>query len=200
MPILRKTDITGRVAALLGSPDREPTLEKQSVESVQATYVGFEGDCHGGLTRKSCVRVRQQYPVGTEIRNVRQISILSVEELAEVARTMDIPEIKPEWVGANLLVAGIPDLTQIPPSTRLIFPSGASLVIDMENGPCKYPGEVIEQYHPGHGVRFPKAALGKRGVTAWVEREGEIRNGDTVEVHIPPQRIWQPAARRTEAA
>jgi hypothetical protein len=193
MPILKKTDITGRVAAVLTRPDNAETLEKIRSERVRVTYDGFDDDSHATLTRASCVRVRQQYEIGTEIRNVRQISVLSAEELAEVAVTMEIPHVKPEWVGANLLVVGIPDLTQIPPSTRLIFESGAALVIDMENGPCKYPGAVIEGYHPGHGSGFPKAALNRRGVTAWVEREGEIAEGDAITVHIPPQRIWLPA-------
>ena len=193
MAILKKTDISGHVLAVLAHPDNEETLEKDRTDRVRVTYAGFEGDSHAGLTRTSCVRVRQQYEVGTEIRNVRQISVLSAEELGQVARDMDIPEVKPEWVGANLLIEGIPELTQIPPSTRLIFADGVSLVIDMENGPCKYPSEVIEGYHPGHGKHFPKAALHRRGVTAWVEREGEIAEGDTVSVHVPPQRIWSPA-------
>ena len=192
MPILKKTKVTGRVVAVLANPERDATLEKQRADGVSATYAGFESDCHGGLTRPSCVRVRQQYKIGTEIRNVRQISILSAEELAQVAGIMEIPEVMPEWVGANLLVEGIPEFTQVPPSTRLIFESGVSLVIDMENGPCKYPGDVIEEHHPGHGARFSKAALNRRGVTAWVEREGEIHEGDAIEVHIPPQRIWTP--------
>lgn len=194
MPILKKTGVAGRVVTVLANTRQDEALEKYRAGAVKATYAGFEGDSHSGLTRQSCVRVKQQYGIGAEIRNVRQISILSREELAEVAATMKIPEVLPEWVGANLLLDGIPEFTQIPPSTRLIFAGGASLVVDMENGPCKYPGDVIEKHHPGHGQLFARAALGKRGVTAWVEREGEIREGDSVEVHIPPQRIWAPGA------
>lgn len=191
MPILRPTKVSGRVDAVLLSSERQPSLEKRRVEAVKATYAGFDGDCHGGETRSSCVRVRAQYEIGTEIRNTRQISILSVEELAVVAAEMGIAEVDPQWVGANLLISGIPDLTQLPPSSRLIFDGGASLVVDMENGPCKYPGEVIEGYHPGKGGLFPKAALGRRGVTAWVERQGMIHAGDAVALHIPPQRLYQ---------
>ena len=194
MPILKKTGVAGEVAAVLVNASGDKALEKYRAEAVRVTYEGFEGDSHSGLTRQSCVRVKQQYGIGAEIRNVRQISILSREELAEVAGTMEIPEVLPEWVGANLLLEGIPEFTRIPPSTRLIFAGGASLVVDMENGPCKFPGDVIEKHHPGRGGLFARAALGKRGVTAWVEREGEIRAGDRVEVHIPPQRIWAPGA------
>ena len=37
---------------------------------------------------------------------------------------------------------------------------------------------------------FKTAAAGKRGVTAWVEREGTLRLGDEVRLHIPAQRAW----------
>ena len=135
--------------------------------------------------------MRHQYPQGTEIRNTRQISILSSEELAVIADAMGIAELKPEWLGANLLVSGIPHFSQIPPSTRMIFASGASLVVDLENSPCKYPGEIIDRHHPGFGCLFAKAAVGRRGVTAWVEREGQINTGDSIRLYIPPQRIYE---------
>lgn len=189
MPILKPTGLTGHVAAVLINADAERDLTTSPLDRVRVTYAGFEGDAHSGLTRLSCVRVKAQYPVGTEIRNTRQISILSSEELAEIGETMGLGEpVRPEWVGANLAISGMPKLTEIPPSSRLIFEGGVSLVVDMENGPCKYPGEIIERHHPGKGSWFPKAARGKRGVTAWVEREGEIARGETVTLHIPPQR------------
>ena len=105
---------------------------------------------------------------------------------------MGIAELQPEWLGANLLVSGIPNFSQIPPSTRMIFDGGASLVVDLENSPCKYPGEIIERHHPGRGNLFAKAAVGHRGVTAWVEREGSIDSGDSIRLYIPPQRIYEP--------
>ena len=37
---------------------------------------------------------------------------------------------------------------------------------------------------------FVKAATHKRGVTAWVECEGEIKIGDAITIFIPPQRIY----------
>ena len=128
-----------------------------------------------------------QYERGTEIRNTRQISILSSEELVQVANNMEIERVEPEWVGANLLLSGIPALSLLPPSTRLIFDNGVSIVVDMENGPCKYPGEVIDEYFPGYGKRFPKAAQHLRGITAWVEKEGIISSGELVSVHFPIQ-------------
>lgn len=184
-------NIDARTQAILINSSPDEDLSSSRITSARVSYEGLEGESHSGLVRLSCVRVRHQYKEGTEIRNTRQISIVSVEELAAIADNMGIPELEPEWVGANLLVSGIPDFTKIPPSTRLIFAGGASLVVDLENSPCKYPGEIIDRHHPGKGSLFAKAAYGRRGVTAWVEREGSIDTGDSIEVHIPPQQIYE---------
>ena len=190
MSILSPTKIVGRVVSTLVNPEREKTLESVPRDYVEATFAGLQGDSHAGLTRESCVRVKHQYVAGTEIRNTRQISILSAEDLAEVASRMGLEEVNPGWVGANLLISGIPSLTLLPPSARLIFSSGASLVVDMESGPCVFPARVIDQYHPDKGKTFPKAALNRRGVTDWVEREGRISPNDEVALHLPPQRTY----------
>jgi hypothetical protein len=185
---LKKLD--ARTEAILVNSTPEEDLSSRRIDSVAVSYEGFAGESHSGLVRASCVRVRHQYTQGTEIRNTRQISILSIEELQQIAESMDLDELQPEWVGANLVVSGIPNFSQIPPSTRMIFDGGASLVVDLENSPCKYPGEIIERHHPGFGERFAKAAVGRRGVTAWVEREGSINTGDGIRLYIPPQRIY----------
>jgi len=186
---LKKLDV--RTEAILVNTTPNEDLSSSRIASVDITYAGFDGESHSGLVRASCVRVRGQYAEGTEIRNTRQISIVSVEELALIADAMGIDTLQPEWVGANLLVSGIPDFSKIPPSTRMIFASGASLVVDLENSPCKYPGEIIERHHPGKGDLFPKAAYGRRGVTAWVEREGHITTGEAIQLHIPHQHIYE---------
>jgi hypothetical protein len=183
--------LDARVAAILVNSTPDEDLASSRIDSVKVSYAGFDGESHSGLVRASCVRVRHQYPQGTEIRNTRQISIVSAEELALIAATMGVAGLQPEWLGANLLVSGIPNFSQIPPSTRMIFDGGAALVVDLENSPCKYPGEIIERHHAGFGNLFAKAALGKRGATAWVEREGGIATGDAIRLYIPPQRIYQ---------
>jgi MOSC domain-containing protein YiiM len=103
---------------------------------------------------------------------------------------MAIPEVKPEWVGANLVTSDIPDLTLLPPSSRMQFPSGATIVVDMENQPCRYPAEIIEKHNPDQKVGFVQAAKHKRGITAWVEREGDVALGDEIIIWIPPQRLY----------
>lgn len=191
MAILKPTNIHGRVVAILVNPSRDDGLESAPLERIAVTYAGFAGETHGGLTRPSCSRVLKQYPKrGTEIRNTRQVSILSPDDLAEIAKRLEIPEVKPEWVGANLVLDGIPSLTMLPPSSRLIFAGGVTLTVDMESAPCRFPGEVIERHYAGRGAAFPKVAAGLRGVTAWVEREGEIMVGESCRLHCPPQRIY----------
>jgi hypothetical protein len=188
--LLSKAPFTGRIARLLASPDRKFGLEKAERDALALKFSGIEGDCHGGLIRKSDSRMVKQYKRGTTVRNARQVSILSMEELDEIARTMGIPEVKAEWVGANLVTTGIPDLTLLPPSTRLQFPSGAMIVVDIENLPCRYPAAIIEARHPAQTMGFVKAAKHKRGVVGWIEAEGEIRAGDAITVWLPPQRLY----------
>lgn len=191
MPVLKPTSLTAVITFLGTNTSGEKDLCTTALKSVKVSYAGFDGDNHSGLTRKSCVRVVSQYPEGTEIRNTRQISVLSKEELADIQADMTLDELDPCWVGANLVVEGIHDFSQIPPSSRLIAENGTALVVDMENAPCRYPGDQIEHRKPGKGKAFPKAAMGKRGITVWVEREGVLALGDTLRLHIPPVCHWQ---------
>jgi MOSC domain-containing protein YiiM len=188
--LLTKLSFEGTVETLLANPDRDSGLEKQTVAEARFFFTGMDGDCHGGLTRKSDSRMLKQYKRGTEVRNSRQVSILSAEELTEVAERMGIPAVRPEWVGANMVIRGIPDLTLLPPSTRLQFPSGAMIVVDAENHPCRYPADIIAKHHPEAKKGFVAAAMHKRGVVGWVEAEGVIRTGDRITIWIPPQRIY----------
>jgi len=190
MAVLEELKIEGRVEALLASARRETGLEKRRAERLDLTFDGVEGDCHGGRTRPSDSRMVTQYARGTEVANTRQVSILSVEELAEVARTLGIPALPPEWVGANIVVSGIPDLTLLPPSTRLMFSSGATIIVDLENAPCRHVGDVIEKHHPGVGAKFVAAAKHKRGVVGWVEKPGAIATDDVIKLYAPPRRLW----------
>jgi hypothetical protein len=190
MPALKPTAFTARVIWLGTVPDREAALASMPRESLTATFDGIVGEDHGTATRLSCSRVTAQHPRGTVIRNVRQASVVSAEELREIARRMDIPAVDPAWLGATMVIEGIPDFTHVPPSSRLQAPSGATLVIDMENRPCQLPARVIETLLPGVGKRFRPAAEDRRGVTAWVEREGEIAVGDVLILHVPDQPSW----------
>jgi len=191
MPALTPTTYTGTIAYLGRVSHRDrPEIDAVALDEMALTFAGLDGEVHAGLTRPSCVRVVSQYPKGTEIRNVRQISIVSAEELAEIAADLELDAIDPAWLGASIVISGLPDFSHLPPSSRLQASSGATVTVDMQNRPCQFPAKTIEAAHPGHGTRFKTVATGKRGVTAWVEREGILRLGDTVTLHVPDQRAW----------
>lgn len=192
MPALAPTKITGEVVWIGHVADREASLRSQAEEAAALTYAGIPGEVHGGLTRPSCSRVTSQYPRNTDIRNVRQLSVVSAEELAEIAADCGLETLDPALIGASLVISGIPDFSHLPPSSRLQFPDGSTIVVDMQNRPCHLPAKVINADYPGAGDKFKAAAKGKRGVTAWVEREGKMHLGDTVKLHIPDQRAWAP--------
>jgi hypothetical protein len=181
----------GKVVQVLAG-NVSDSLEKWPVDSCQITYEGFTGDIHAGLTMKSGGR-QPYYPKGTQIRNYRQVSIVSSEELQSIADSMGIDEIQPGWIGANLAVEEIPHLTLLPPSTRMEFAGGAVLVVDGENLPCIHPGKIIQQNFPqlnGLAEAFPKHSLGRRGVVAWVERPGTIKTGNEITLHVSHQEKW----------
>lgn len=190
MPVLRPTGFHGRIVWLGVVPDREKRLTATAVQALEATFAGPEGDAHSGLTRPSCSRVRLQYPRGTTIRNTRQFSILSAEELADIAGRMGLDALDPALVGATMVVEGIPDLSHLPPGSRLQAEGGATLVVDLENRPCTLPARPIETANPGFGARFKGAAAGRRGITAWVEREGGLRLDQSIRLHVPDQPAW----------
>ncbi len=150
------------------------------VDALAFDFAGIVGDFHSGLTRKTTSR-EPWYPRGTEIRNDRQLTIVSAEELAEVAALLDLPEIRPGWIGANLVLSGLAGLTLTPAGTRLFFAGGASLLIEGENAPCRVAGKSIGRHvggREGFDLLFPKLARHKRGLVASIERPGTIRTGE----------------------
>lgn len=192
MAALTPTGHVGTVVWLGRVADRRGTLRAQPTDTLVLTFAGPEGEAHAGLTRPACSRVSQLYPRGAEIRNVRQLSLLSAEELAGIAQAMGIARLDPALLGASAVIAGIPDFTHLPPSSRLQGEDGSAVVVDMENLPCQLPAGEIEREAPGRGGAFRPAASGRRGVTGWVEREGVWRLGGTVRLHVPAQRSWAP--------
>jgi hypothetical protein len=192
MPALSPTTYSGRIVWLGCQPEPVEKLVIRSVPLAEMplTFAGFAGESHAGLTRPSCSRVLTQHPRNTEIRNVRQLCVVSAEEMAEVALDMGLAAMDYAWVGASVVLEGIPDFTHLPPSSRLQGPDGVTLVVDMENRPCQEPAVTIDKALPGQGKGFKPAAQGKRGVTAWVEREGVLRLGDVLRLHVPDQRVW----------
>ncbi len=160
-------------------------IRSESTSSLIVDWDGILGDRHIGMTRYSGKRERKDYDLKTEIRNNRQFSAVSPEELTAIAHALGVEGIEPEWLGANLLLAGLPNLSQITPLTRLFFEGGVVLTIFAENIPCRPAGEEINRHLAQVSpTSFPKAAMGRRGVVGWIERPGRLEVGETA--HIKP--------------
>jgi hypothetical protein len=95
MPALKPTDYLGEIIWLGQVGDRDEGLRSTSAQSLSLGFAGPAGETHRGLTRPSCSRVLSQYERGTEIRNVRQLSIVSEEELSAIADEMGIAHLDP---------------------------------------------------------------------------------------------------------
>lgn len=176
-------DIFAKVEAISISP---ADLPSQPVDEVEVQWEGFVGDKHFGFTKKAGSG-QNPYAKGAEVRNTRQVSIVSREELAEVAGKLDLPAIEPSWVGANLMISGVPDLTQLPSGSRLYFENGVGIVIEGPNMPCTTAGGSLQAQYPDRPditTAFPKQAMGKRGLVGWVEKPGTIRTGEAVTVRL----------------
>ena len=190
MPALLKTNFCGQITWLGINDDRTTGLPNRAVTSLELGFEGPKGESRGGLVRPSCSRVLQQYPRGTDIRNTRQLCLMSDDELALIAGEMGVAALDPALLSVSALIKGIPDFTHLPPSSRLQSESGATLCIDMENRPCHLPAKEIEAAMPGKGRLFKAAAQGRRGVTAWVERIGTFEIGEKIWLHVPDQPAW----------
>ncbi len=166
------------------------------VGELRLTLAGMAGDRHGGALRLSNAR-DPWLPRGTPMRNDRQVSMLSVEELAEIAGAMGLDAVAPELVGANIVVEGLTGFSRIPAGAHLAFggawggegrfDGGCILKVEAYNNPCRNPGRRLAAAHgrPELEFGFVKAARSLRGLVLSVSLPGVIRAGDAVVV-VPP--------------
>ena len=182
MPALKLIK-SGRVCGLfIGDA---PRRAKAPVDTLELTFAGVAGDAHGGLTRPAGVR-EPAFKRGTEIANLRQVSLVSAEELADIAQRMGITTIDPRWVAANIAIEGAGPITQFASGTVIRFlPSGASIYVTELNSPCSLAAKMIAKaggYDTGVTSQFVRHATGRRGLVGTVYAEGRVARGDAVEV------------------
>jgi hypothetical protein len=189
--VVARKSLQGRVRSLLIARQTDSLLSDE-VEGLALTLGGIRGDRHYGFTRKSGSR-EPWYPRGSEIRNGREVTIVSVEEIAEIANGMGLAALPAGWIGANLVVQGVPRLTFLPPGTRIFFEGEAVLTVEGVNNPCRYAGQAIARQTGRTDLEllFPKVAAGLRGVVASVERPGTVSSGSQLTVRIPDQHIYR---------
>jgi len=170
-----------------------PALESRATDCLDLNLSGIVGERHAGSSRLSDVRT-PWYPRGTPIRNERQLSAVSQEELQVLADDLGIAAIEPAWLGANLAITGIGALSHLPRGSRLIFASGAVLVTTGPNEPCRAAGRALARRAGRRDLewRFAAVAKERRGILACVEKAGRIARGDSIRWQVPRQRLWTP--------
>ncbi len=197
MKITPAKKLNGKVTQVLKAEGNH--FVSEPVDALELSYGGIRGDFHEGLTRNSGAR-EPWYTRGTQMRNERHLSILSEEELAKIADGMAIDHLNAGWIGANLVFEGIPNLSYLPPRTLILFEHGVTLRIDGYNAPCRYAGgeiskalgeEMEDNKKSQTALDFVKSAHMKRGLVAWVEREGTIRAGEEFMARIWDQWIYE---------
>jgi hypothetical protein len=164
-----------------------------AVDRLELGWDGAPGDRHGGRTRPACART-PWLERGAEALNFRQLTLVSVEELAWVAARLGLDAAPPQAIGANIALAGAPDLTGWPWGARLVAPSGVALLLTGENRPCRIAGASLARMtgRPDVAVTFARAALGRRGLTAMIERPGALAVGDALTLVLPASRRLAP--------
>ena len=189
MKFIKNKNWVGEITAILRS-ETKGTLESTAYDTIEFADAGVVGDKHFGFTIKSTGREMSLYPRGTLIRNNRQWSAISEEELADIAMKMGVKTVKPEWIGANLVIKGIPNFTKLPPLSMLTIrpdaPDKVVLMIYGENKPCKSSHDkIVEKLGFEPTVGFVPAAMGQRGLVGWIEKAGHVVVGDKFLVSIP---------------
>ena len=184
MPAVRR-QTKGRVASLhVGSVKRAPST---SVDSFMLTFTGIVGEVHGGATRAAGPR-EPAFRRGTVLANLRQVSLVSTEELASIASRMGLARLDPAWLAANIAIEGAGPITQLPRGTIIRFPSGASLYVSDLNSPCRAAAKLIRDHARPTQERtlpFVSQAFGRRGLVAFVYAQGQVSSGDAIQFLFP---------------
>ena len=187
---------TGQVQSLC--LNGHPILNGHLVEKIQFQFTGPRGDVHSGLSRilsghdGEYMRT-SRLQKGAEVFNWRSWTGLSCEEISEVEQKIGV--IIPQGcLLENLVLSGIPNFSQLAPTTRLVFPQkedGSQVILAVweENSPCKGVGDRLQKQYGIEGLskRFIAAAQGKRGVMGLVLSEGFVELEDRVGVYPPVQ-------------
>src|SRR4051794_12888757 len=101
----------GRVASVFLAYGRESTARE--VRHIDLTWVGVRGDRHASAQRAADART-PWHPKGCQIANTRHVSIVSLEECAELAASLGLPTITPDLLSANIACTAVAGLSSPP--------------------------------------------------------------------------------------
>lgn len=172
--------MTGTVLSVSISPSH--TFHKSKCVSIRLLAgLGVEGDAHCGATVKHRSRVKAD-PTQPNLRQVHHIHAELFDELKTAGY-----RVLPGEIGENITTQGI-DLLSLPVGTRLHIGESAIVELTGLRNPCMQ----LDQFQPG----LMKALLGKAddgslirksGVMGIVIDGGEVKPGDAIVVHLPPE-------------
>ncbi len=166
-------DECGRVVAVCSSPQGGVPKYRRLI--IEVGPEGVVGDYHAGP-------VNRHKKHGDPEPNTRQLTIVAQEVLDEVNEMLGI-QLAPGFLGENLTVEGLGDLSDLEPGDRLLVGESVVLEVTAQNKPCS----TVGVYHP----HLVKALYGRRGVCAVVLRPGTVQPGDRIVVQ---RRAAQPSA------
>lgn len=174
-----------------GSDDKT----KPDLPLIRVELDGVVDDKHRSFSRQTWAGDKQ--PKGTLRRNERQWSAVSLDELREITKVLDLRQpLVASSLGANLCLQGVQELSRLPKGTLLKFPSGAELCVEEYNPPCLDMGtRLAEMHRTSTGDRltttaFSNAARLLRGIVGVVEVPGDIFPGDEVTIELYEQPSW----------
>lgn len=153
----------GRVVAVCSSP--QGGVPKYRRLEIVVGPDGVIGDYHAGPYNRHKKR-------GEPEPNTRQLTIVAQEVLDDVNEELGI-RLEPGFLGENLTVVGLGDLSDLEPGDLLIAGT-VVLEVTAQNKPCS----TVAVYHS----QLVKLLHGRRGVCAIVRQPGVIRPGDRVSV------------------
>lgn len=172
------------VSVHVGAPG---TLDKDGCARIEVALDGVVGDRHRGYSRQAGQGEKQHE--GSERRNERMWSAVSLEELAEISQAMGLAEpLSASSLGANICVEGIASLSRLPRGSVLEFSSGAVLMVEEYNPPCvEMDASLARNYRSAAGAPLDKGAFSGaakflRGIVGVVEVAGTISSGDGIRV------------------
>jgi MOSC domain-containing protein YiiM len=186
----------GRIVGLYAALDAAQGFVTAPVGELAVSLDGVAGDRHGGRTRPAGPR-EPWMPKGFPVRNDRQLSALSVEDLSAIAAGLALDAVRPELIGANIMIEGVEAFSRLAPGSHLAiggawggkgqFDGDVILKAEAYNRPCRGPGRKLAAAHgrPELEFGFVTAAKSLRGLVLSISAAGTVRLGDAVVV-IPP--------------
>ena len=171
--------MSGIVAAVSRSPGH--TLTKPNADSIRLLAgLGVDGDAHQGVTVKHRSRVAKD-PTVPNLRQVHLIHAELFDELREVGFA-----VSPGLMGENVTTRGV-DLLGLPTGAKLRLGREAVIEVTGLRNPCRQLNKLQPGLMDATLARDGDGSLiRKAGIMAIVLAGGEIREGDAIEVELPP--------------